>query len=200
MPDTRRDDPRLDLLRHWLESELGWMGCGLAPASADASFRRYFRVSPPGGTLVAMDAPPAGKRGALSARRGISRPSGSMCRGCSPRTPMRVPAASATWARTTYLAALDDAAAGGLYLAALDRAGGDPGARPGPRRVPCRPTTSAARARDQPVSGLVCGAPPRNRARRGGHRRARRRVGPHGGQRARPSRRCTCTATTIRAT
>jgi aminoglycoside/choline kinase family phosphotransferase len=58
LPDTRRDDPRLDLLRHWLESALGWHGFRLAPASADASFRRYFRVTRPEGTAIAMDAPP----------------------------------------------------------------------------------------------------------------------------------------------
>jgi aminoglycoside/choline kinase family phosphotransferase len=58
LPDSRRDDPRLDLLRHWLESELGWRGCGLAPASADASFRRYFRVTRDDATVIAMDAPP----------------------------------------------------------------------------------------------------------------------------------------------
>ena len=58
MPDARRDDPRLDLLRHWLEADLGWRDFGLAPASADASFRRYFRVTRPEGTVIAMDAPP----------------------------------------------------------------------------------------------------------------------------------------------
>ena len=31
----------------------------LRPASADASFRRYFRLDAAGGTLIAMDAPPA---------------------------------------------------------------------------------------------------------------------------------------------
>ena len=30
----------------------------LAPASADASFRRYFRIGAPGGSLIVMDAPP----------------------------------------------------------------------------------------------------------------------------------------------
>ena len=58
MHDTGPGDPRLDLLRHWLEHELGWPDCGLAPASADASFRRYFRVTRPDGTCIAMDAPP----------------------------------------------------------------------------------------------------------------------------------------------
>jgi hypothetical protein len=58
LTDTSRDDPRLALLRHWLEHGLGWRDCDLAPASADASFRRYFRVTRPGGTFIAMDAPP----------------------------------------------------------------------------------------------------------------------------------------------
>jgi aminoglycoside/choline kinase family phosphotransferase len=58
LTESRRDDPRLDLLRHWLEDGLGWRDASLAPASADASFRRYFRVTRPQGTCIAMDAPP----------------------------------------------------------------------------------------------------------------------------------------------
>jgi aminoglycoside/choline kinase family phosphotransferase len=58
LPDTRRDDPRLDLLRHWLESTMGFRDYHLAPASADASFRRYFRVTRAEGTVIVMDAPP----------------------------------------------------------------------------------------------------------------------------------------------
>lgn len=59
MTDARRDDPRLDTLRHWLEADLGWHDLELAPASADASFRRYFRVGGRGhDTVIAMDAPP----------------------------------------------------------------------------------------------------------------------------------------------
>ena len=59
MTDLRRDDPRLDLLHRWLEQGLGWHDLRLAPASADASFRRYFRVdSGDHGTVIAMDAPP----------------------------------------------------------------------------------------------------------------------------------------------
>jgi N-acetylmuramate 1-kinase len=58
VPHTRSDDPRLERLRAWLESDLALRGVGLAPASADASFRRYFRVTLPDGTRVAMDAPP----------------------------------------------------------------------------------------------------------------------------------------------
>ncbi len=59
MPESRRDDPRLELLRRWLEQALGWHDVRLEPASADASFRRYFRVGASDhATVIAMDAPP----------------------------------------------------------------------------------------------------------------------------------------------
>ena len=59
MSETCREDSRLDLLRHWLEQGLGWHDVQLAPASADASFRRYFRVAGRDHeTVIAMDAPP----------------------------------------------------------------------------------------------------------------------------------------------
>ncbi len=52
-------DQRLDALERWLGSQAGLGRFTLAPASADASFRRYFRVFlDDGGTLIAMDAPP----------------------------------------------------------------------------------------------------------------------------------------------
>ena len=52
-------DPRFELLRDWLQSDLNFVAVRLAPASADASFRRYFRAwLPDGGTRVVMDAPP----------------------------------------------------------------------------------------------------------------------------------------------
>jgi aminoglycoside/choline kinase family phosphotransferase len=50
-------DPRLDELRAWLAARLG-APHSLVPASADASFRRYFRVAAEGRTWIAMDAPP----------------------------------------------------------------------------------------------------------------------------------------------
>jgi aminoglycoside/choline kinase family phosphotransferase len=56
--DTARPDPRLVLLEEWLETDLGLGAVRIAPASADASFRRYFRVYGAGRTLIAMDAPP----------------------------------------------------------------------------------------------------------------------------------------------
>ncbi|HUO96346.1 MAG TPA: phosphotransferase [Steroidobacteraceae bacterium] len=56
--DTARPDPRLALLARWLEHDLDLAGVDVAPASADASFRRYFRVRHGARTLIAMDAPP----------------------------------------------------------------------------------------------------------------------------------------------
>lgn len=52
-------DTRLELLREWLAGCLDGGPVALSPASADASFRRYFRVSARGQTWIAMDAPPA---------------------------------------------------------------------------------------------------------------------------------------------
>lgn len=51
-------DSRLNLLQHWIVSELGLKPETIEPASADASFRRYFRVTTPERVFIAMDAPP----------------------------------------------------------------------------------------------------------------------------------------------
>jgi aminoglycoside/choline kinase family phosphotransferase len=49
---------RQEQLHHWLGTVLAKAPYTLAPASADASFRRYFRVDLNGHTLIVMDAPP----------------------------------------------------------------------------------------------------------------------------------------------
>jgi N-acetylmuramate 1-kinase len=52
-------DARLAALQRWLGTQLGGAQFALAPASADASFRRYFRaVIADGRSFIAMDAPP----------------------------------------------------------------------------------------------------------------------------------------------
>lgn len=61
-------DPRLTSIRTWLTRDLGWRIGRISVASADASFRRYFRISrgdvdaaawaPRADTLIVMDAPP----------------------------------------------------------------------------------------------------------------------------------------------
>ena len=45
-------------IQNWLKRQLHGRRFSLAPASADASFRRYFRVTLPDATLILMDAPP----------------------------------------------------------------------------------------------------------------------------------------------
>ncbi|MGD2055389.1 MAG: phosphotransferase, partial [Gammaproteobacteria bacterium] len=49
---------RLDALKNWLDRELALREYTLTPASSDASFRRYFRVSRAGESYIVMDAPP----------------------------------------------------------------------------------------------------------------------------------------------
>lgn len=49
---------RYALVQDWLTRQLPGRTFSLAPASADASFRRYFRVTLPDTTLIVMDAPP----------------------------------------------------------------------------------------------------------------------------------------------
>ena len=51
-------DVRLEQLTQWVNSLPGWEHALLEPASADASFRRYFRARGTEGTAICMDAPP----------------------------------------------------------------------------------------------------------------------------------------------
>lgn len=51
-------DTRLEQLQQWLAARFAASSFSLTPASADASFRRYFRVTVAGASWVAMDAPP----------------------------------------------------------------------------------------------------------------------------------------------
>ncbi|HEX5092086.1 MAG TPA: phosphotransferase [Burkholderiales bacterium] len=56
---TQPVDPRLARLTRWIAGPLDGAPCTLAPASADASFRRYFRATlGDGRSFIAMDAPP----------------------------------------------------------------------------------------------------------------------------------------------
>ena len=50
---------RLESLQHWVAACLGSQEFGLAPASSDASFRRYFRATFDGSNYIVMDAPPS---------------------------------------------------------------------------------------------------------------------------------------------
>jgi len=56
LPDA--SDSRLEALTRWVVDDLGFTGGRIEPASADASFRRYFRVTRGADTCIVMDAPP----------------------------------------------------------------------------------------------------------------------------------------------
>ncbi len=58
MTTNDNSDPRLQRLERWIAGLPGPPVDRIAPASADASFRRYFRVYRAGATQIAMDAPP----------------------------------------------------------------------------------------------------------------------------------------------
>lgn len=51
-------DARFEQLQTWLREIVGLREFDIAPASSDASFRRYFRVVHDGRSQIAMDAPP----------------------------------------------------------------------------------------------------------------------------------------------
>lgn len=51
-------DSRLEALKHWVGTVLDVADYEVRPASVDASFRRYFRVTSPGASHIVMDAPP----------------------------------------------------------------------------------------------------------------------------------------------
>jgi aminoglycoside/choline kinase family phosphotransferase len=51
-------DSRLALLTRWVADDLGFADSRIEPASADASFRRYFRLTRGADSYIVMDAPP----------------------------------------------------------------------------------------------------------------------------------------------
>lgn len=53
---------RLNLMRQWLRGHVGGDHYHLAPASEDASFRRYYRLQFDGRSYIVMDAPPEYER------------------------------------------------------------------------------------------------------------------------------------------
>ena len=122
-------DPRLSVLAEWLANVLHSVAFTLAPASEDASFRRYFRVTlaephamaPGVSTLIAMDAPPPREDcrpfvhvAALMAEAGINAPrvlAQDIGRGFLLLTDL---------GPTTYLRALDESNADDLFMDAID--------------------------------------------------------------------------------
>jgi aminoglycoside/choline kinase family phosphotransferase len=126
MTSVHGSDPRLAALGRWLPALPALHGLvpqSLRPASADASFRRYFRLDAarlPGGTAIVMDAPPGQedcrpyvKIAALLAAAGIHVPrvvEQDLSQGFLLLTDLGT---------TTYLDALDEAGAPRLFADAI---------------------------------------------------------------------------------
>jgi N-acetylmuramate 1-kinase len=68
---TDASDSRLALLTRWVSDDLGFAGSRIEPASADASFRRYFRLTRGPDSYIVMDAPP--EKEALEPFVGVAR-------------------------------------------------------------------------------------------------------------------------------
>ncbi len=125
-PSPPAADHRRAALEDFVAGSLGHRGFAIAPASADASFRRYFRIVPASpafgeSSLIAMDAPPSHEDcrpyvavAALLAAAGVHAPrvlADDLERGFLLLTDLGT---------TTYLDALDAGTAHGLYLDAID--------------------------------------------------------------------------------
>jgi aminoglycoside/choline kinase family phosphotransferase len=119
-------DVRLDLVANWVRAVLGSDRFTLAPASADASFRRYFRIAPDAPwrghpTLIAMDAPPPMENcgpymqvAKLLAGAGVHAPE------VLAEDPARGFLLLTDLGSRTYLSALDASSAPALYSDAID--------------------------------------------------------------------------------
>ncbi|HKB84216.1 MAG TPA: phosphotransferase [Burkholderiales bacterium] len=112
---------RYALVLDWLARQLPGRTFSLAPASADASFRRYYRVTLPDATLVVMDAPPEQedcrpfvKVAGLMAAAGLNVPT-LLAQDLKQGFLLLSDLGS-----TTYLAALNDDNADGLFRDATD--------------------------------------------------------------------------------
>jgi len=112
---------RLQALQAWAARQLGGDSLDIAPASADASFRRYFRVTAKGRDYIVMDAPPAHEDcrpfiavARLFGEAGVHVPqvlAQDLDQGFLLLTDL---------GNTTYLSALNDSTARELYLASND--------------------------------------------------------------------------------
>src|SRR5579871_5663203 len=115
-------DARLDALEGWLSSQLGGVAFTLAPASEDASFRRYFRATlDDARSYIVMDAPPEKEDcrpfvhvAQLLDRAGVHAPrvhAQDLAQGFLLLSDLGA---------TTYLATLNDSNAAGLFGDAID--------------------------------------------------------------------------------
>ncbi len=107
---------RFDRLRQWTAQALAAPLLDLTPASADASFRRYFRARTPDGSYIVMDAPPTHEDCApfLHVAR-LFRAAGANTPEILAENGVEGFLLLSDFGDTTYLAALDEASADRLY-------------------------------------------------------------------------------------
>lgn len=112
---------RTELMQNWLQQQFPDGGWSIEPASADASFRRYFRVTANGSSHIVMDAPPQHEDcgpflhvAQIFAAAGVHVPeiiAQNLQQGFLLLSDL---------GHTTYLAAIDDSNADSLYMDAID--------------------------------------------------------------------------------
>jgi aminoglycoside/choline kinase family phosphotransferase len=112
---------RLAALERWACEQLGVVPASIVPASEDASFRRYFRVTFDGRTAIVMDAPPEHEDCApfvhvaqVFSAAGVNVPA-ILAKDLSQGFLLL-----SDFGSTTYREAIDSQAAGALYHDALD--------------------------------------------------------------------------------
>ncbi|MDZ7656840.1 MAG: phosphotransferase [Sulfurimicrobium sp.] len=112
---------RTELMQNWLQQQFPDGGWSIEPASADASFRRYFRVTANGSSHIVMDAPPQHEDcgpflhvAQIFAAAGVHVPeiiAQNLQQGFLLLSDL---------GHTTYLDAIDDSNADSLYMDAID--------------------------------------------------------------------------------
>jgi aminoglycoside/choline kinase family phosphotransferase len=111
----------LELLRQWLAAQLASRDLAVAPASADASFRRYFRVTAANRSWIAMDAPPGHEDCRPFVHvAGLLRAAGVNAPRVEAQDLERGFLLLTDFGNTTYLQALNEASAGALFGEAID--------------------------------------------------------------------------------
>ncbi|WP_297527391.1 aminoglycoside phosphotransferase family protein [Thiohalobacter sp.] len=130
-------DERLAALARWAQAQLDIASLDVAPASADASFRRYFRARDGGRSWILMDSPP--EREPLTAFLDVARRLGAIgvhVPEVIAADPERGFALLSDLGSRPYLDALDDASADRLYGDAMAALRVIQARGPGPGELP----------------------------------------------------------------
>jgi aminoglycoside/choline kinase family phosphotransferase len=114
--EPQENPDRLERLRQWVATALPAPLTGLETASADASFRRYFRASTAGASYIVMDAPPAHEDcGPFLHVARLFRAAGANTPEILAENLLEGFLLLSDFGNTTYLMALNDATADRLY-------------------------------------------------------------------------------------